>query len=123
MKNTKANISEKFSKFSAHWTPKIVGELNGQLVKLAKLKDDFVWHSHENEDEMFLVWKGTLIMEFRDRTEVIKEGEMIIVPKGVEHNPRTEHGEEVWVMLFEPAATQHTGEVVHERTHNDQEWI
>ncbi|KYG72811.1 cupin domain-containing protein [Roseivirga echinicomitans] len=123
MKNTKANISEKFSKFSAQWTPKIVGELNGQLVKLAKLKDDFVWHSHENEDEMFLVWKGTLIMEFRDRTETIKEGEMIIVPKGVEHNPRTENGEEVWVMLFEPAATLHTGEVVDERTHNDQEWI
>ncbi|KOF03668.1 cupin domain-containing protein [Roseivirga seohaensis] len=123
MENTKANISEKFSKFSAHWTPKIIGELNGQLVKLAKLKDDFVWHSHENEDEMFLVWKGTLIMEFRDRTETIKEGEMIIVPKGVEHNPRTENGEEVWVMLFEPAATQHTGEVQHERTHNDQEWI
>tara|TARA_R110001599_G_C12264884_1_gene660780 strand:+ start:4965 stop:5336 length:372 start_codon:yes stop_codon:yes gene_type:complete len=123
MKNTKANISEKFSQFSAHWTPKIVGELNGQMVKLAKLKDDFVWHSHENEDEMFLVWKGTLIMEFRDRTEVIQEGEMIIVPKGVEHNPRTENGEEVWVMLFEPAVTQHTGKVVHERTHNDQEWI
>ena len=123
MENTKANISEKFSKFSAHWTPKIIGELNGQLVKLAKLKDDFVWHSHENEDEMFLVWKGTLIMEFRDRTETIKEGEMIIVPKGVEHNPRTENGEEVWMMLFEPAATQHTGEVQHERTHNDQEWI
>ncbi len=123
MENTKANISEKFSKFSAHWTPKIIGELNGQLVKLAKLKDDFVWHSHENEDEMFLVWKGTLIMEFRDRTETINEGEMIVVPKGVEHNPRTENGEEVWVMLFEPAATQHTGEVQHERTHNDQEWI
>ncbi|KYG74837.1 mannose-6-phosphate isomerase-like protein (cupin superfamily) [Roseivirga ehrenbergii] len=123
MENTKANISEKFSKFSAHWIPKIIGELNGQLVKLAKLKDDFVWHSHENEDEMFLVWKGTLIMEFRDRTETINEGEMIVVPKGVEHNPRTENGEEVWVMLFEPAATQHTGEVQHERTHNDQEWI
>ncbi|MGW8123196.1 cupin domain-containing protein [Roseivirga echinicomitans] len=123
MKNSKANISEKFSMFSEHWTPKIVGELNGQLVKLAKLKGDFVWHSHENEDEMFLVWKGTLIIEFRDRTETIREGEMIIVPKGVEHNPRTENDEEVWVMLFEPAATLHTGEVAHERTNNDQQWI
>ena len=97
--------------------------MNGQLVKLAKLKDDFVWHSHENEDEMFLIWKGTLIMEFRDRTETINEGEMIVVPKGVEHNPRTQNGEEVWVMLFEPAATLHTGEVNHEKTDNQQEWI
>lgn len=123
MNNSKVNIHQKFSSFSDHWKPRIVGELNGQLVKLAKLKDDFVWHSHENEDELFMIWKGTLIMEFRDRTEVLREGEMIIVPKGVEHFPRTENGEEVWVMLFEPTATLHTGSVVHERTHNNQEWV
>lgn len=123
MKDSKVNVLDKFDLFNDHWKPRIIGELNGQLVKLAKLTNDFVWHSHENEDELFLVWKGELIMEFRDRTEVIKEGEMIIVPKGVEHNPRTKNGEEVWVMLFEPAATLHTGAVQHERTHNNQEWV
>ncbi len=117
------NIFEKFEKFSEHWTPKIIGELNGQQVKLARLKDSFVWHSHENEDELFLVFKGTLIMEFRDKVEKVREGEMIIVPRGVEHNPRTENGEEVWVLLFEPADTRHTGEVEHEKTVHDQQWI
>ncbi|HMR57776.1 MAG TPA: cupin domain-containing protein, partial [Cyclobacteriaceae bacterium] len=83
------NILNKFSLFSETWTPKIISELNGQYVKLAKVKDEFVWHSHENEDELFMVFKGTLYMDFRDRTETIHEGEMIVVPKGVEHNPRT----------------------------------
>jgi mannose-6-phosphate isomerase-like protein (cupin superfamily) len=123
MEKTTVNIAEKFSLFQSQWTPHIIGELNGQQVKLAKIANEFVWHSHENEDELFLIFKGTLYMEFRDRTEVVKEGEMIIVPKGVEHNPRTKDGEEVWVMLFEPAATLHTGAVEHERTHNDQQWI
>lgn len=117
------NIKDKFESFQEHWTPKIIGELNGQQVKLAKLKGEFVWHSHEEEDELFMIFKGTLIMEFRDRTEVVKEGDTIIVPRGVEHFPRTENDEEVWVLLFEPAATKHTGEVQHERTVNDQEWI
>ena len=117
------NILEKFGKFDEHWTPKIIGELNGQYVKLAKLKNDFVWHSHENEDELFMVFKGTLIMEYRDRVETIKEGEMVIVPKGVEHNPHTKDGKEVWVLLFEPAGTKHTGEVDHEKTVHDQKWI
>ena len=117
------NILEKFGKFDEHWTPKIIGELNGQYVKLAKLKNDFVWHSHENEDELFMVFKGTLIMEYRDRVETIKEGEMVIVPKGVEHNPHTKDGKEVWVLLFEPAGTKHTGEVDHEITVHDQKWI
>ena len=117
------NIRDKFNLFSENWTPKIIGELNGQQVKLAKLKDEFVWHSHEDEDELFMVFKGTLIMEFRDRVEHVKEGDMIIVPRGVEHNPRTENGEEVWVLLFEPAATKHTGAVEHERTVHDQKWI
>ncbi len=123
MKRTTVNVAEKFSLFNSQWTPHIIGELNGQQIKLAKIANDFVWHSHEEEDEMFLIFKGTLYMEFRDRTEVVKEGEMIIVPKGVEHNPYTKDGEEVWVMLFEPAATLHTGAVEHERTHNDQQWI
>ena len=123
MNISKASILQKFSLFSDHWKPHIIGELNGQLVKLAKLKGDFVWHSHEHEDEFFQVFKGTLYMEFRDKTEVLKEGDMIIVPRGVEHNPYTKDGEEVWVLLFEPASTQHTGEVEHERTHNHQQWI
>lgn len=114
---------EKFDLFQDQWKPHIIGELNGQQVKLAKLKGDFVWHSHEHEDEYFQVFKGTLYMEFRDRTEVVQAGDMIIVPKGVEHNPYTKDGEEVWLLLFEPATTQHTGEVEHERTHNDQKWI
>ena len=117
------NVKEKFKMFDGHWSPRIIGELNGQLVKLAKLKDDFVWPSHEDEDELFFVVKGTLIMEFRDRKETINEGEIIIVPRGVEHNPHTLNGEEVWVMLFEPKATKHTGEVRHEKTVDNQEWI
>ena len=116
------NIKEKFALFSETWTPKIIGELNGQYVKLAKVKDEFVWHAHDNEDELFMVFKGTLYMDFRDKTEVVKEGEMIVVPKGVEHNPRT-NGEEVWVVLFEPKETAHTGAVKHERTVHDQKWI
>ncbi|QSE97070.1 cupin domain-containing protein [Fulvivirga lutea] len=119
----KINILEKFGLFNDNWSPRIIGELNGQQVKLAKLKNDFVWHSHEHEDELFLVVKGTLMMEFRDRTEEVKEGEIIIVPKGIEHNPHTLNGEEVWVLLFEPAATKHTGDVQHERTVNNQPWI
>ena len=116
------NIVEKFKLFSETWTPKIIGELNGQYVKLAKVKDEFVWHAHENEDELFMIFKGTLFMDFRDRTVEIKEGEMIIVPKGVEHNPRT-NGEEVWVLLFESKVTAHTGAVEHERTVHNQKWI
>jgi mannose-6-phosphate isomerase-like protein (cupin superfamily) len=116
------NIHEKFNLFTETWTPKIIGELNGQYVKLARVKDEFVWHSHEHEDELFMVFKGTLYIDFRDRTEVIKEGEMIIVPKGVEHNPRT-NGEEVWVLLFEPKETAHTGNIMHERTVQVLDWI
>jgi mannose-6-phosphate isomerase-like protein (cupin superfamily) len=116
------NINQKFNLFSKTWTPKIIGELNGQYVKLAKVKDEFVWHSHEHEDELFMIFKGTLYIDFRDRTEVITEGEMIIVPKGVEHNPRT-NGEEVWLLLFEPKETAHTGNVEHERTVHNQAWI
>ena len=108
------NIAEKFGLFTDHWNPRIVGELNGQHVKLAKLKGEFMWHSHENEDEMFLVIKGTLRMKFRDQEKVINPGEFIVVPRGVEHCPVAE--EEVEVMLFEPASTVNTGEERNERT-------
>lgn len=108
------NIKEKFELFNDHWSPKIVGALNGQEVKLAKIQGEFVWHNHEHEDELFYIVKGTLIMEFRDKTLEFSEGEMIIVPKGVDHKPVAK--EEVWVMLFEPAAIKHTGNVEHELT-------
>ncbi|WP_209389368.1 MULTISPECIES: cupin domain-containing protein [unclassified Chryseobacterium] len=103
------NIQEKFSLFSEFWSPKIVGELNGQYVKLVKLKGEFVWHKHDHEDEMFLVIKGVLKIEYRDRTETIHENEFIVVPKGIEHKPVAD--EEVWVMLFEPKETLNTGDV------------
>ena len=108
------NLESKLSLFSDYWNPRIVGELNGQHVKLVKLKGEFVWHHHDHEDELFLVVKGVLKMEFRDRTEIIRQGEMIIVPKGVEHRPVGD--EEVHVMLFEPATTLNTGNVKNERT-------
>lgn len=115
------NLQEKLSRFKDHWNPRIIGELNGQQVKLAKLKGEFIWHHHENEDELFLILKGTLRMEFRDRTETLRAGEMIIVPKGIEHRPVAE--EEVEVMLFEPATTLNTGNLHNERTRQDLGWI
>ena len=117
------NIMEKFSLFDTKWTPHIIGELNNQYVKLCKLKDDFVWHTHENEDELFLVFKGTLLMDFRDaKTVEVKEGEILIVPKGVEHRPRT-NGEIVFNLLFEPKTTLHTGSVDSEITVKEMDWI
>ena len=110
----KVNLEEKFSMFSEQWSPKIVAELNGQQVKLAKLQGEFIWHSHEAEDEMFLVVRGKLKLLFRDGEVELNEGEMLVVPKGVEHKPVAE--EEVMVMLFEPASTVNTGEVVNEKT-------
>ncbi len=115
------NLKEKFSLFDDHWHPRIVGELNGQQVKIAKVKGDFVWHSHENEDELFLVIEGTLWMDFRDKSVKLNPGEMLIVPRGVEHRPRAEG--EVKIMLFEPASTRHTGEVEHDLTRNDQQYL
>ena len=110
----KINIQDKLSLFNDHWNPRIIGELNKQHVKLAKIKGEFIWHKHEHEDEMFLVLKGTLKIEFRDRTETIHENEIIIVPKGVEHKPIAE--EEVSIMLFEPATTINTGALENEFT-------
>ena len=117
----KINISQKLSQFKDHWNPRIIGELNQQHVKLAKLKGEFIWHKHEDEDEMFLVLKGTLKIEFRDRTETIQENEIIIVPKGVEHKPIAK--EEVSIMLFEPATTINTGALENERTRKNLESI
>jgi mannose-6-phosphate isomerase-like protein (cupin superfamily) len=110
----KINLSEKFNLFSEHWQPKIIAELNGQAVKLAKIKGEFVWHHHVNEDELFFVVKGTLTMKLRDRDIVLNEGEMFVVPRGVEHKPVAE--EEVWLMLFEPTETLNTGNLQNERT-------
>ncbi|TAL40539.1 MAG: cupin domain-containing protein [Chitinophagaceae bacterium] len=110
----KVNLAEKLSLFSDYWSPKIVGELNGQQVKLVKFKGPFVWHHHDNEDELFYVVKGSFDMEFHDKTVTIKEGEFLIVPKGTQHRPNAK--EEVEVMLFEPAATLNTGNVENERT-------
>ena len=117
------NIMDKFSLFNEKWTPKIIGELNNQYVKICKLKDDFVWHSHKNEDELFMVFKGTLLMEFRDgRIVKVKKGEILIVPKGVEHRPHT-NGDIVFNLLFEPKSTLHTGDVENELTIKELDWI
>lgn len=117
------NLMSKFSLIKEEWTPKIIGELNNQFIKLCKLKGDFVWHSHENEDELFMVIKGTLLIDFRDgRTVSIKEGEVIIIPKGVEHRPHT-NGELVLNLLFEPKSTQHTGNIETDRTVKKLDWI
>lgn len=110
----KVNLAEKLTMFSEYWSPKIVGELNGQHVKLAKLKGEFIWHKHDNEDELFFVIKGRLKMEFRERTVFVNENEFIIVPKGVEHRPVAD--EEVSVMLFEAATTLNTGDAKSELT-------
>jgi mannose-6-phosphate isomerase-like protein (cupin superfamily) len=110
----KVNLGEKLALFDEHWQPKIVGELNGQMVKLVKLKGEFVWHHHETEDELFLVLKGRLLMEFRERGVWVEEGEFIIVPHGIEHRPVA--ADEVHVMLFEPASTLNTGNAESELT-------
>ena len=110
----KVSIGEKFALFDERWRPKIVGELNGQHVKLVKLLGEFVWHHHDDEDELFLVVKGRFRMEFRDTNVWIEEGEFIVVPRGVEHRPVAE--EEAHVLLFEPASTLNTGNVQNERT-------
>jgi mannose-6-phosphate isomerase-like protein (cupin superfamily) len=108
------DLREKFAAISEHWSPRIVAELNGQHVKLVKFRGEFVWHHHENEDELFFVHRGRFRMEFRDRVVEVGKGEMIVVPRGVEHRPVAD--EEVEVVLFEPAGTLNTGNVINERT-------
>ena len=110
------NVREKFTKFSDLWYPRQIAVVDDMQVILAKIKDEFVWHAHEMEDELFFVQKGTLEMHFRDKIEIVKEGEIIVVPKGVEHCPKTIDGEEVHVLLFEKLSTAHTGKVIHEKT-------
>ncbi len=110
----KVNLAEKFARFDEHWSPKIVGELNDSHVKLAKLKGEFIWHHHENEDELFLVVKGRLQIKLRDGDIWLEEGEFVVVPRGVEHLPVAP--EEAHVLLFEPKSTLNTGNVRDERT-------
>ena len=110
----KINLAEKFTLFNDHWSPKIIGELNGQEVKIAKVKGEFVWHNHATEDELFLVVKGLLKIEFENETIELTAGEMLIVPQGINHKPVAE--DEVWLLLFEPIGTKHTGEVKHDLT-------
>lgn len=110
----KINLLEKLSQFDEHWSPRLVAELNGQHVKLAKLKGEFVWHHHEHEDELFYVLKGRLTIQLRDRQVVLEPGECFVVPRGVEHRPMAE--EEAHILLFEPAGTLNTGNVRNERT-------
>ncbi|WP_127140845.1 cupin domain-containing protein [Flagellimonas marinaquae] len=110
------NLKQKHAEFTKQWHPHQIAVVDDMQVLLAKLQGEFVWHAHENEDELFQVIKGTLYMQFRDRTEVVNQGEIIVVPKGVEHNPMTKNGEEVHVLLFEKLSTAHTGNVLHEKT-------
>lgn len=119
----KIKVSEKFSLFSEEWTPKIIAESNGQLVKIAKGSGELVWHSHENEDELFMVFKGKLTIKLRDKNIDLCPGEMYVVPKGVEHCPLAEP--DTHFMMIEPASTEHTGDNKSEVTVSvdDQEWI
>ena len=117
----KINLAEKFSLFTKHWSPKIIAELNGQHVKLVKFQGPFVWHAHEHEDELFLVVRGAFKMEYRDRTVELQAGDLIVVPRGVEHRPVAEH--EVEVMLFEPATTVTPGNAGGDKTVAQADWI
>ena len=110
----KVNLKQKFALFTEHWSPKVVGELNGQSVKLVKFQGEFVWHKHDLEDELFFVVKGSFNMEYRDRTITVNENEFLIVPRGVEHRPVAV--DEVYVMLFEPSSTLNTGDAESELT-------
>jgi mannose-6-phosphate isomerase-like protein (cupin superfamily) len=116
----KVNIAEKFTRFDEHWSPRIAGELNDSYVKLAKLKGEFVWHHHDDEDELFLVVQGKLLIKLRDGDIRLDEGEFVVIPKGIEHKPVAE--EECHVMLLEPKTTVNTGNVQNERTVEDQ-WV
>ena len=117
----KINLLDKFDLFNEHWTPKIIGELNGQQVKIAKVQGEFVWHDHANEDELFMVIKGQLIIHLENESVELNEGEMYIVPRGIQHKPEAK--EECWILLFEPNQIAHTGEVESDLTRNKKEWI
>ena len=113
-KPERVRLGDKFAQFSEHWSPRVVGELNGQMVKLVKFRGAFTWHHHESEDELFLVHRGRFRMEFRDRSVTLESGDFLVVPRGVEHRPVAD--EEVEVVLFEPAGTLNTGNVREART-------
>lgn len=117
------NLIEKFSKVDGYWNPKIVAEMNGQYVKIAKFKGEFIWHSHAGEDEFFQVIKGQIEIHLRDVVVDLREGECFVVPKGIEHKPVAQN--EAWVMMLEPKSTQQTGQLLTETTVKveDQEWI
>ena len=117
----KINIQEKLSQFDDHWNPRILAQLNGQDVRAAKIKGAFDWHHHDHEDEMFLVVSGVMELRFKDRVETLQAGEMIVVPRGVEHQPYAE--EECAILLFEPSTTVNTGNVETERTRRDLETL
>ena len=119
--NKKVNLKNKLALFSEHWTPKIIDEFNGNFIKLAKLKGEFVWHDHANEDELFLILKGELQLEFRDKTVQLSEGECFVVPKGVEHKPYA--NEECHVLFIGPKNTKHTGDVKDILTKDKFDWI
>ncbi len=118
---SKVNIKDKFKLIKNYWDPKIIGEVNDMHVKIAKVKGEFDWHLHENEDEMFLVIEGELLLKYRDREEVLQKGEMAIVPKGVEHKPVAE--QETQILMIEQKGTLNTGNVKSEKTVDDPEWI
>lgn len=115
----KINLIKKFELVDEYWSPRIIEESNEQLIKLAKLKGEFVWHNHADEDELFFIVKGELLLKFRDKDVYLKEGELLVIPKGVDHYPVAE--EECWVMLIEPKGTKHTGEVNFDRSVKEED--
>ena len=117
----KITLAQKFGRFQDYWKPRIAGELNGQYIKLVKVQGEFVWHQHESEDELFLVVKGKLLIKLRDQDIQLEAGELVIIPRGVEHLPVAE--EEAHLLLLEPKSTLNTGDVQNERTVTDEEWV
>ena len=117
----KINLASKYNKINEHWSPKVVAEMNDYQFKLAKIKDDFIWHSHEDTDETFIVIEGKISIEFEDETVELSEGEMIVVPKGKKHRPYAD--EEAKIMLIEPKGVRNTGDIVSDLTSDDNQWI
>ena len=116
-------LTEKYNKFSEHWSPKIIAEMNGQHVKIAKVSGEFVWHHHAHEDELFMVIQGTLFIDFETGTQSIGPGQLLVVPRGVEHRPYTNDGEEVHILMIEPTSTLNTGNITNASTQEDLPWI
>ena len=121
MNDQAINFEEKFGKFSEHWSPRIIAQMNDYHFKIVKVQGEFVWHDHPETDEVFMVLKGRLEIQFRDAQVIVREGEMFVVPKGLEHKPAAE--EECHILLVEPTGTINTGEIVNERTATKDVWI